>query len=464
MNWLDNNVVIYLFIGQIVAYSACFLLMGPRDRAVRIWLFSNFVGVIGMYFASVGTGVGSTPSAIGGFLNITSGILKAAAMADHRLHFRRNRIFIICSAIGMTSAVMIAVFVDTPYRFLLLEIGLIAGGVAGLVGVLSNRRWLGLPPTGPFVVLVTIVIIGSISQLGNAYPFGSQMAMINKTPDGALAFFLFCAANMALQVAFLALLLARNSKAERAQLRREARLYTAVKVTKASLHEAEAVAEERQNLIKMLTHEVRQPLNTAQAVLQSIGNDISAPNLNAASVKSKLNNTLTVLSAITLSISNSLLGATLISNRRKAQLETVDICEVAQLAYLDISAQDRGRITMKFAQPCIFADADPIVLRLALRNLLENAVKYSPAETPIVFEITLDEARLTLQARVTNQIIDASMLDGDIFARNKRGADSRYDGDGLGLFIVNEVAAMHAGELTYNLDGNMVTFQLEISA
>lgn len=464
MFWLDTTHLIYLLMGQIIAFSACLLLMGTRDVTIRIWILSNLCGVIGIYCVSAGSGAGSSLSAIGGSLNIASGLLKALALADNRLHFRRNRILKICIAIGTAAALIIAVYVNTPYRFLLLEIGLIAGGIAALAGISSNRRWLGLRPTGLVMMLVTLITLGSFSQLWRAYPFGSQTVMMENTPIDQLSFLVYCTMTMFLQLVFLALLFAENSRAAQARLRREARLYIAVKIANSGQRNAEAVAEERQNLIKMLTHEVRQPLNTAQAVLQSIGNEISAPNLSATSVKSKLNNTLTVLSAITLSISNSLLGATLISNRRQAKLETVDICEVSQLAYLDVSARDRNRIKLAFAQPCIFTEADPIVLRLALRNLLENAVKYSPADTPIIFEITLDEGSLTLQFSVTNQIIDASMLDGDIFARNKRGADSRYDGDGLGLFIVNEVAAMHAGKLRYDLAGNMVTFKLEIPA
>ncbi len=56
------------------------------------------------------------------------------------------------------------------------------------------------------------------------------------------------------------------------------------------------------------------------------------------------------------------------------------------------------------------------------------------------------------------------MLEGDIFARNKRGVDSRYNGDGLGLFIVKEVAEMHGGMLDHKITGDQVTFQLEIPA
>ena len=101
---------------------------------------------------------------------------------------------------------------------------------------------------------------------------------------------------------------------------------------------------------------------------------------------------------------------------------------------------------------------------MAILNLHENAVKYSPANTPILYKVYTDENRLSIQFSVTNNIINIAMLDGDLFARNKRGADSRYGGDGLGLFIVNEVAKMHEGNLRYDISGNEVTFRLEIPA
>jgi light-regulated signal transduction histidine kinase (bacteriophytochrome) len=69
-----------------------------------------------------------------------------------------------------------------------------------------------------------------------------------------------------------------------------------------------------------------------------------------------------------------------------------------------------------------------------------------------------------LQFAVKNQIIHKGMLHGDIFGRNKRGIDSRYGGDGLGLFIVTEVAAMHEGTSHFDVDGDEVTFYLEIPA
>lgn len=125
----------------------------------------------------------------------------------------------------------------------------------------------------------------------------------------------------------------------------------------------------------------------------------------------------------------------------------------------------RSRIHQKFEQRVIYTDADPIILRLAIRNLLENALKYSPSGTPILFELVSDDEKLALVIRVTNTLNDQSTLNVDIFERNQRGVDSLYEGSGLGLYLVKAVAELHKGDVSYHLvNGNQVAFELAIPA
>ncbi|MFP5481642.1 MAG: hypothetical protein ACLGIE_18435, partial [Alphaproteobacteria bacterium] len=65
--------------------------------------------------------------------------------------------------------------------------------------------------------------------------------------------------------------------------------------------------------------------------------------------------------------------------------------------------------------------------------------------------------------RVSNLVKDASMMEGNIIERNKRGVDSRYEGYGLGLYIVKEVANLHKGQLKYDVgEDSIVTFEIII--
>jgi signal transduction histidine kinase len=75
----------------------------------------------------------------------------------------------------------------------------------------------------------------------------------------------------------------------------------------------------------------------------------------------------------------------------------------------------------------------------------------------------VDEEEMETAFTIINEVADLSILEGDIFGLEKRGADSRYEGFGLGLYIVKEVAMMHRGNLDYKVvDNKKVAFTLHL--
>jgi len=263
----------------------------------------------------------------------------------------------------------------------------------------------------------------------------------------------------------MGLTIARQIRENNFKLRKSFRIQQAVNQSRANEKASAALAEERSHLLKMLTHEVRQPLNTAQATLDTISQQLRRGQTKPENIQQTVLKAQSTINAIVLSISNSILGATLITQGRPSQLRSIDLCDVCQLALFDLDPSQRGRIQQQFEQSVIYADADPIVLRLAIRNLLENALKYSPSGTPILFELVIDEAKLAVVMRVTNKLHDQSTLSDDIFERHKRGVDRLYEGSGLGLYIVRAVAELHNGDIAYHLLSNdHVAFELSIPA
>jgi signal transduction histidine kinase len=456
--------LVYFFIGIVTAFTICILMYSKRSVAVDAWTISNIVGVVGIVGFAYG-GVGSALTyELGAALTVVSGALKALAFADNHVTLKRYQRANVVAFLSLVCAALLLILPVTPYLRMLFLIGLALTLIASLMYVNTNRQWRGLRQAAYARVALALGVVAIIVVMTKAFPLGAEQRLVNLSAQGVVNFAGLCVASISIQLVFLMVTLARDRRNEERALRRNMRLKDNLVMKQRLLQETLVLSDERQNLIKMLTHEVRQPLNTAQAALQSIAADVVNFDLKGSGVRAKLDDALAVLNAITVSISNSLLGATLISNSRQAELKSVDICDVSQLAYLDINLSDRHRINVQFEQTHIYVDADPIVLRLAIRNLLENAVKYSPSNTPIVFKVGTEEGSLSAQFYVTNQIIDKAMLDGDLFARNKRGADRRYGGDGLGLFIVNEVAKMHEGSLRFDIAGNEVTFCLEIPA
>jgi two-component system sensor histidine kinase BasS len=89
---------------------------------------------------------------------------------------------------------------------------------------------------------------------------------------------------------------------------------------------------------------------------------------------------------------------------------------------------------------------DAVLLRLMLRNLLENASRYSPENSMITLLLESDETGSRVTVRDEGTGIAAGAVSDAIKAF--RRMDQRYGGSGLGLNIVQRIVQIHRGELT----------------
>lgn len=99
----------------------------------------------------------------------------------------------------------------------------------------------------------------------------------------------------------------------------------------------------------------------------------------------------------------------------------------------------------------VSVEGDAILLQNALRNVLDNAIKYSPAETVVRVEV----ARVGREARVSVQDEGPGFGDGSaahLTERFRRGDKvAGIVGSGLGLTIAEEALRAHGGRLELGL-------------
>ena len=440
--------------------------MQIKNRAVYLWLCSNAVAILGNIYTLQYYGADAQfTDLVDGSLIILSSALQALSLSDRGLNRKSNRIPSIFLIIGLILGASIFAFYGSYFRVQAIAVCGIFIALSGIFYLSHNKLWSGMIALKCFYALLCLIIVALIFTLSNAYPIGSRTKFLptdSTIPYRTiiLAMFTFC-----IQMTFIRLIIDRQARENMFKARKAIRIQQAISQSRANEKSSATLADERYQLLKMLTHEVRQPLNTAQAALDTIGHQLDRRQAEPADIQQTVEKAKSTINSVVLSISNSILGATLITQGRPSQLQSIDLCDVSWLALFDLGQSQLGRIQQNFEQPVIYADADPIILRLAIRNLLENALKYSPSGTPILFELVTDEEKLALVIRVTNQISDQSTLSADIFERNKRGVDRIYEGSGLGLYIVRTVAELHKGDVSYHLvNGNQVAFELTIPA
>ena len=248
-------------------------------------------------------------------------------------------------------------------------------------------------------------------------------------------------------------------RARTAELQREQTLRT----------ELERILKERGEMLDVLAHEVRQPLNNASAALQSaaaalleVGEQVAVPRLGRAQ---------TVLGQVMARIDNTLAVAALLARPGPIDREDADIDTLVAVAGADMPATERPRVRVVRETSARTASMDMSLMRLALRNLLSNALKYSLPGSEVTLRLADSERPLGLVIDVidTGTGIPPSLLPR-LFERGARGVASSAANpgasQGLGLYIVRRVMELHGGraELLHTGDAGTAMRLLVVDA
>ncbi|MDQ0607816.1 two-component system OmpR family sensor kinase [Variovorax sp. W1I1] len=133
-----------------------------------------------------------------------------------------------------------------------------------------------------------------------------------------------------------------------------------------------------------------------------------------------------------------------------AKPEPVDLGEVARLAISDAVAGAQARridIGIAHADAAVVVEGQPEALRMMLRNLLDNAVKYTPEEGRVdigiaklsdAVELSVDDSGPGLPEAERERVLD----------RFYRSGEPQAPGSGLGLSIVKSIAELHGATVT----------------
>ena len=244
-------------------------------------------------------------------------------------------------------------------------------------------------------------------------------------------------------------LAARKSELEREQaLRAQA---------EAHARELDILLSERSEMLDVMAHEVRQPLNNASAALQAAARALADAGQPVAAAR--LERAQRVLGQVLSSIDNNLAVAALLAGSAPIERVDTDIDLLTGLAVGDMPAEERGRIQVERLTGTRTASMDLGLMRLALRNLLANALAYSPQGSVVNVLLLDSDEPLAFVVEVCSQgAAIAPALVPRLFERGSRGGSSgRSNSHGLGLYIVHRVMSLHRGEalLSHNLPGQV---------
>ena len=234
-------------------------------------------------------------------------------------------------------------------------------------------------------------------------------------------------------------------------------------VAERQAEEMKALSDERQELLRVISHEARQPLHNAQAVLQGVDDALHTGAAASEAAATRITRARAVLRQITASLDNTLAASTvLVESDRTASLRDVDIEMLLELCVGDLPQAERVRVDVVRQTDVRTAAMDIGLMRLALRNLLDNALAYGTPGSRVTLRVADSDEPLALLIEVADNGpgIPAELLPR-LFARGVRGRLDRH-GQGLGLYIVRRAMQRQGGTVAVRSGPEGTVFTLTV--
>jgi signal transduction histidine kinase len=156
------------------------------------------------------------------------------------------------------------------------------------------------------------------------------------------------------------------------------------------------------------------------------------------------------------------------AGRRQYRLETLDFSELVRKGIEDyeIHAESNGhRIEVVSNSGELFVDADREAMSRVVRNLLENAVKYSPAASTVWVETDCESRAAVLRVRDEGFGIPREEQSRifEKFVRGEAAKKACIPGTGIGLAMVREIVQVHRGDVALSSEvGRGSTFMVRL--
>ncbi|MDZ8105934.1 MAG: PAS domain-containing sensor histidine kinase [Nostoc sp. DedQUE12a] len=236
-----------------------------------------------------------------------------------------------------------------------------------------------------------------------------------------------------------------------------AKLVTAVDITKHKqaeqkikqvLEQEKELVQNRVELVSMVSHELRVPLNAISFctnLLKRHCNDWSKEK-----IQEYANRLQKGVEMLNLLIDEVLIIGRAEAGKLKFDPKPLNLLQFCRSLLAEFYPNESYQYSINFCceDDCLFVSVDKIMLQIILTNLLENALKYSPFGSIVDFIVYSQDEKVIF--RIKDRGIGITAGDRErLFEPFYRGKNiDNLPGHGLGLAIVKKLVDIHGGQIT----------------
>lgn len=212
---------------------------------------------------------------------------------------------------------------------------------------------------------------------------------------------------------------------------------------------------QQQNFMIAITHELKTPIAVAQLNLETL----QKRRLDEVQQQRLIQNTLQETIRLNALCNNMLLSSQIDAGGYRMMQEELNFSELVSKCIQDFTARFPARTIEHSVADEIFLSGDELLLQMAVNNLIDNAIKYSPKTTPVLISLWQKDF---VVLEIKNEGVGINNEDKkkvfEKFYRAGNNATKTAKGTGLGLYLIFKIIKAHHGliALTDNVPSGAV--------
>ena len=219
---------------------------------------------------------------------------------------------------------------------------------------------------------------------------------------------------------------------------------------------------EQQNFMMAITHELKTPIAVTKLNLETL----QKHKLAEAQQQRLIDNSLQETNRLDTLCNNLLISSQIEGGGYKVSFEEQNFSLLVNQCINELIIRFPKRNIIKNIEEEVYVNGDFFLLQIAVNNLLENAVKYSPKESTV--EAVLHKQHQNAILKIIDEGIGIAETEKEKvfqkFYRAGNEATKRAKGTGLGLYLTSKISKTHNGNITiedHPKAGSIFTFSLK---
>ncbi|MBC6491135.1 sensor histidine kinase [Flavihumibacter stibioxidans] len=205
------------------------------------------------------------------------------------------------------------------------------------------------------------------------------------------------------------------------------------------------VAQQQQNFMMAITHELKTPIAVAKLNLETL----KKHRLDEQKQQKLIQMTLEETNRLNTLTNNILISSQLEGGGYKLVREEIDLSLTGEKLMEEYRQRFPGRHFEWQIEPDIDISGDPLLLQIMISNLVDNALKYSPKESPVRFRLYRSQGAIIIEVKDNGAGIpdDEKQKVFQRFYRIGNELVRKTKGTGLGLYLCKKIVTDHRGTI-----------------